>query len=335
MKTHLVFTLLVVISGPALAQAEAFLPLFAPLPTEMLCPDNELTDAKIDLGRMLYFENRISMGGAISCNSCHSLDHAGQDNLSFSPGHDGKLGGRSSPSTYNAALHTAQFWDGRAANVEEQAKGPVLNPVEMGAPSAEFVVAVLKSMPGYIDAFEAAFPGEKDPVNYDNFGKAVGAFERKLLTPSRWDDFLRGNKDALSADEKKGFETFATVGCVSCHNQVGVGGHMYMKLGLAKPWHGLKDNGRFDVTQNDADKFVFKVASLRNISETAPYLHDGSVKSLDEMVKLMADHQLGKQITDEETASIIAFLKTLHGTPDADYIKAPKLPASTVDTPKE
>lgn len=314
--------------------SEAFLPMFQPLPASAPAPDNELTDAKIDLGRMLYYENRISKGEKLSCNSCHKLDAYGQDNLPFSPGHEGKLGGRSSPSTYNAAIHIAQFWDGREPTVEAQAKGPVLNPVEMGMPSADFVVKVLKSMPGYVEAFKAAFPGEADPVTYDNFGKAVGAFERKLLTPSKWDTFLKGDKTALTAEEKKGFATFAKTGCVTCHNGAGVGGMMYQKLGLVKSWPDLKDNGRADVTKNDGEKFFFKVPSLRNITETAPYLHDGSVKTLEEMVKMMAEYQLGKQLTDEETASIITFLKALKGDIPTDYVKAPKLPESTADTPK-
>jgi cytochrome c peroxidase len=321
----------------AFAQAdltEAFLPIFQPLPAQVASPDNEITDAKVDLGRMLYYETRISKGGKMSCNSCHILDKYGNDNLPFSPGHEGKLGGRSSPSTYNAAIHIAQFWDGRAPSVEEQAKGPVLNPVEMGAPSEEFVLKVLKSMPGYVEAFKAAFPGEADPVNYNNFGKAVGAFERKLLTPSKWDAFLKGNKDALSAEEKKGFSTFAKTGCVTCHNGAPVGGMTYQKLGLVKAWPDLKDNGRADVTKNDGEKGFFKVPSLRNITETAPYLHDGSVKTLEEMVKKMAEYQLGKQLTDEETASIITFLKALKGDLPTEYIKAPKLPESTADTPK-
>ncbi|MEZ5387014.1 MAG: cytochrome-c peroxidase [Prosthecobacter sp.] len=314
--------------------SEAFLPMFQPLPAAVPAPDNELTDAKIDLGRMLYYENRISKGEKISCNSCHKLDAYGQDNLPFSPGHDGSLGGRSSPTTYNAAIHIAQFWDGRAPSVEEQAKGPVLNPVEMGMPDADFVVKVLKSMPGYVEAFKAAFPGEADPITYDNFGKAVGAFERKLLTPSKWDTFLKGDKSALTAEEKKGFATFAKTGCVTCHNGAGVGGMMYQKLGLVKPWPNLKDNGRADVTKNDGEKFFFKVPSLRNITETAPYLHDGSVKTIEEMVKMMAEYQLGKQLTDEETASIVTFLKALKGDIPTDYVKAPKLPEATADTPK-
>jgi cytochrome c peroxidase len=324
-------------TSSAFAQAdlsEAFLPMFMPLPAEAASPGNELTEAKINLGRQLFFENRISKGAKMSCNSCHILDKYGNDNLPFSPGHEGKLGGRSSPSVYNAALHVAQFWDGRAPSVEEQAKGPVLNPVEMGAPDADFVVKVLKSMPGYVEAFKAAFPGEADPVNYNNFGKAVGAFERKLLTPSKWDSYLKGNKDALNAEEKKGFSTFAKTGCVTCHNGVGVGGMMYQKLGLLKSWPELTDNGRSDITKSDSEKFFFKVPSLRNITETGPYLHNGSVKTLDEMVRKMAEYQLGKTLSDDEVSSIVAFLKALKGDLPADYIKAPKLPESTPDTPK-
>mgnify|MGYP003674062154 CR=1 FL=1 len=313
---------------------DTFLVMFQPLPEVAASPDNEITDAKVDLGRMLYYENRISKGEKISCNSCHKLDAYGQDNLPFSPGHEGKLGGRSSPSTFNAALHIAQFWDGRAPTVEEQAKGPVLNPVEMGMPDADFVVKVLKSMPGYVEAFKAAFPGEEDPVTYENFGKAVGAFERKLMTPSNWDAFLKGDKSALTDAEKKGFETFAMSGCVTCHNGPAVGGMMYQKLGLVKPWPGLKDEGRFEATKQEADKHFFKVPSLRNITETAPYLHDGSVKSLPEMVKLMAEHQVGKTLTDAEIESIITFLKSLKGQIPAEYVAKPQLPEATADTPK-
>lgn len=324
-------------SASAFAQvdlSEAYLPMFQPLPSFAASPSNEVSDAKVDLGRMLYFENRISKGQKMSCNSCHMLDKYGQDNRPFSPGHEGKLGGRSSPSVYNAAVHIAQFWDGRAPSVEEQAKGPVLNPVEMGMPDADFVIKVLKAIPGYTDAFKAAFPGEADPINYDNFGKAVGAFERKLLTPSGWDKYLKGNKEALNSEEKKGFATFAKVGCVTCHNGVGVGGMMYQKLGLVKAWPELKDNGRADVTKNESEKHFFKVPSLRNITETGPYLHDGSVVTLEEMVKRMGEYQLGKQLTDEETTSIVTFLKSLKGDLPTEYIKAPKLPEGGPDVPK-
>jgi len=316
------------------ALSDSMLMMFKPLPAEAPAPDNELTEPKINLGRMLYYETRISKNGAMSCNSCHQLDKYGQDNLPFSPGHEGKLGGRSSPTTYNAALHLAQFWDGRAPSVEEQAKGPVLNPVEMGMPSADFVVRVLKSIPGYVEAFKAAFPGEAEPVSYDNFGKAVGAFERRLVTPSRWDDYLKGKKDALTPEEAKGYETFAKVGCVTCHNGPAVGGAMYQKLGLVKAWPDLKDAGRFEATKQESDRYFFKVPSLRNITETGPYLHDGSVKTLEEMVKKMGEHQLARQLTNEEMGSIITFLKTLKGEIPTDYIARPKLPESGPDTPK-
>ncbi len=335
-RTFLIASVTLSLASEGFSQSmlDAYKPMFAPLPAEAPAPDNELTDAKINLGRMLYYEDRISKGQKISCNSCHKLDGFGQDNLPFSPGHDGKLGGRSSPSTFNAAIHIAQFWDGRAPTVEEQAKGPVLNPIEMGMPDADFVVKVLKSMPGYVDAFKAAFPADADPVNYNNFGKAVGAFERKLMTPSRWDDFLKGKEDALTAEEKKGFENFAKAGCVTCHNGAGVGGHMYQKLGLVKAWPDLKDEGRAANTKAESDKFMFKVPSLRNTTETGPYLHDGSVKDLPTMVKMMAEYQLGKVITDEECASIITFLKALKGEIPTDYVAKPELPASTPDTPK-
>lgn len=329
-------TVLLGLSAPSAfadALSDSFLMMFKPLPAEAPSPDNELSEARINLGRMLYYETRISANGKMSCNTCHVLDKYGQDNLPFSPGHEGKLGGRSSPSTYNAALHVAQFWDGRAPSVEEQAKGPVLNPIEMGMPSADHVVKVLKSIPGYVEAFKAAFPGESEPVNYDNFGKAVGAFERKLVTPSRWDEYLKGKKDALTAAEQKGFETFAKAGCVTCHNGPAVGGAMYQKLGLIKSWPELKDAGRFEATKQESDKHFFKVPSLRNITETGPYLHDGSVKSLEDMVKKMGEFQLGKALSDEEVASIVTFLKSLKGEIPKDYIAQPKLPASGPDTP--
>jgi cytochrome c peroxidase len=338
MKKATTFTaaVLALVAQPVLADAvsDSFLMMFKPLPSEAPSADNELSEAKINLGRMLYYENRLSKGEKLSCNSCHMLDKYGQDNLPFSPGHEGKLGGRSSPSTYNAAIHIAQFWDGRAPSVEEQAKGPVLNPGEMGMPSADFVVDVLKSIPGYVEAFKAAFPGEADPITYNNFGKAVGAFERKLVTPSHWDDFLKGNKEALTAEQSKGFEIFAKAGCVTCHNGPAVGGMMYQKLGLVKAWPDLKDQGRFEATKVETDKFYFKVPSLRNISETGPYLHDGSVKTLEEMVSKMAEYQLGKALTPVETTSIVTFLKSLKGEIPAEYIAKPKLPESGPNTPK-
>ena len=313
---------------------EAYLPMFQPLPAEVRAPDNELTDEKIALGRQLFFDKRFSKNHDISCNSCHDVAKYGTDNSANSSGHKGQRGGRSAPTVYHAALHIAQFWDGRAPTVEEQAKGPVLNPIEMAMPDKETVLKVINSIPDYVAAFKKAFPGDADPVNYDNFGKAVGAFERKLLTPSRWDDFLKGKKDALTEDEKKGFNEFATVGCANCHNGVGVGGHLYQKLGLVKAWPELKDAGRFEATKKEEDKFFFKVPSLRNISETGPYLHDGSVTDLPTMVKMMGEYQLGRPVSDDQCQSIITFLGALKGEIPTEYIKEPTLPVCGPDTPK-
>ena len=314
--------------------ADSFLMLFKPLPTEVPSPDNELTEDKIALGRMLYFDKRFSKNHDVSCNSCHSVADYGTDRSPNSKGHKGQRGGRSAPSVYNAALHIAQFWDGRAPTVEEQAKGPPLNPIEMAMAGKEAVEKVLNSMPGYTEAFKRAFPTEANPVSYDNFGKAIGAFERKLLTPSRWDKYLKGDQEALTEAEKKGFEAFATAGCATCHNGVGVGGHLYQKLGLVKAWPELKDAGRFEATKKEEDKFFFKVPSLRNISETGPYLHDGSVTDLPTMVKMMGEYQLGRPVSDDQCQSIITFLGALKGEIPTAYIKEPTLPESGPDTPK-
>lgn len=329
-----VLTSLLASNAMADALSDSYLAMFKPLAEKALAADAELTEAKVNLGRMLYFETRISANGKMSCNTCHVLDKYGQDNLPFSPGHEGKLGGRSSPTVYNAAFHIAQFWDGRAPTVEEQAKGPVLNPVEMGMASGDQVVEILKSIPGYVSAFKAAFPGEEHPITYDNFGRAVGAFERGLVTPSRWDDYLKGKKEALTAAEQKGYENFAKAGCATCHNGPAIGGMMYHKLGLVKAWPELKDLGRFEATKVETDKYFFKVPSLRNVTETGPYLHDGSIVSLAEMVRKMAEHQLGKTLTDEETDSIVTFLSSLKGDLPTEYIAPPELPASGPNTPK-
>jgi cytochrome c peroxidase len=321
-------------SAQAADITDTYKALFQPLPAEVVSKDNPLTPEKIELGRMLYFDKRFSKNQDVSCNSCHDVAKYGTDNAPTSSGHKGQRGGRSAPTVYHAALHIAQFWDGRLPNVEEQAKGPVLNPIEMAMPSEEAVLKVINAIPGYVEAFKKAFPEDANPVSYNNFGKAIGAFERKLLTPSRWDDFLKGKPEALTAEERKGFADFATVGCANCHMGVGVGGHLYQKLGLVKPWAELKDAGRMDHTKSKDDKHFFKVPSLRNITETGPYLHDGSVTTLPDMVKLMAEHQLGKTLTEEQTSSIVTFLKSLKGDLPLDYIKEPALPAAGPDLPK-
>ncbi len=307
--------------------------IFGVLPDEAPNPANPDSDAKVELGRVLYFDARLSKNHDISCNSCHQLDNFGVDNEATSPGHKGQRGGRNSPTTLNAALHIAQFWDGRAVDVEEQAKGPVLNPIEMSMPDEATVETTLRSIPGYAPMFAAAFPGEDEPITFDNMALAIGAFERRLLTPSSFDRFMQGDAGALSAEQKAGLDTFISTGCVSCHMGPAVGGGMYQKLGLVKPYE-TEDTGRFEVTGNEADKFFFKVPSLRNVTETAPYFHDGSVKSLSEAVRLMARHQLGRELDDEQISSILAFLTSLKGTVDPELAAAPNLPESGPETPK-
>jgi cytochrome c peroxidase len=310
------------------------LQLFQPLPDTVPSAANPLTDDKVALGRMLYYEPRLSKSQQISCNSCHDLKTYGVDNQATADGHKGQKGDRNSPTVYNAAGHFVQFWDGRAADVEAQAKGPVMNPVEMAMPSEKQVITVLKSMPEYVAAFKKAFPDEKDPISYDNMAKAIGAFERKLITPSRWDKFLRGDQTALTDAEKTGFNDYMEAGCQTCHAGAYLGGNQYQRLGAAKPWPDASDPGREKVTKNEADRLVFKVPSLRNIEKTAPYFHNGKVETLEEATTRMAEYQLAKPLTPQKVASIATFLKALTGDIPADYIKLPELPKSTNKTPK-
>ena len=306
--------------------------IFGTLPAEAVNPANPVTDAKISLGRMLYYDTRLSKNHDVSCNSCHGLGTYGVDNEATSPGHRGQRGARNSPTVYNAAFHLAQFWDGRAADVEEQAKGPVLNPIEMAMPDEATVVRTLRSIPDYPPRFAAAFPGEAEPLTYDNMARAIGAFERRLVTPGRFDAFLAGDLDALSDQEVVGLATFVEVGCITCHVGPAVGGSMYQKLGLIEPYP-TEDEGRSAVTGNEADRGVFKVPSLRNVEKTGPYFHDGSVATLDEAIRLMGRHQLGQTLTNRQASAIRAFLLSLTGELPADYVARPTLPASGPDTP--
>lgn len=284
---------------------------FEALPKQVIDPQKNTN--LIKLGKKLYFEKQLSLAGDISCNSCHQLDNFGVDNEPTSPGHKGQRGGRNSPTVYNAAFHLAQFWDGRAADLAEQAGGPVLNPVEMAMPNQAEVLNRLKSIEGYTDMFNAAFPKYKKPMTYKNMTLAIAAFEKNLLTPSRFDDFLSGNANALSMKEKEGLRIFMSKGCTDCHNGVGVGGATYQKLGAEVAYPNLTDKGRFDVTKDKEDLFVFKVPTLRNIAKTHPYFHDGSIKTLDQAVTLMARHQLGKELTESEVFYITEFLNSLTG----------------------
>lgn len=310
------------------------LAMFTPIPPAVPAASGAANEEMIALGRMLYYEPRLSKSQTISCNSCHDLAKYGVDGEVTSDGHAGKKGDRNSPTVYNAAAHFVQFWDGRAADVEEQAKGPVLNPVEMAMGGEAAVVAVLASIPEYVDRFARAFPGEAKPISYDNMARAIGAFERRLMTPSRWDALLAGDASALIAEEQVGLKTFLDAGCQACHYGALLGGTSYQRLGAVKAYPGNADPGRFKVTGNEADRAVFKVPSLRNIDKTAPYFHDGHVADLQDAVRQMGEYQLGKTLTDAEVQNVVAFLRVLTGKIDEGYIKPPELPKSTANTPK-
>jgi cytochrome c peroxidase len=281
---------------------------------------------------MLYYDPRLSKNHDISCNSCHLLDAYGVDGQPTSPGHRGQRGDRNSPTVYNAAIHVAQFWDGREPDVEAQAKGPVLNPIEMAAPSADSVVALLASIPGYVEAFSAAFPDQAEALSYDNMARAIGVFERNLLTPGSFDAFMEGDLAALDPAALRGLETFLAVGCNSCHMGPAVGGSLYRKIGFIFPYE-TEDKGRENVTGEAIDRHVFKVPSLRNVARTGPYFHDGSISDLSEVVRLMGYHQLGLTLTGEQVSEIVSFLGALTGAIDTDYVAKPTLPASGPDTP--
>lgn len=302
--------------------------VFGTLPAEALRGGEAPSEPMIALGRQLYYEKRLSKNHDLSCNSCHQLDNYGIDvrekEGKTSSGHKGAFGDRNSPTVYNAALHIAQFWDGRAQDVEEQAKGPILNAVEMAMPDETRVVKTLRSIPGYQSLFQAAFPKDKRPVTYDNMARAIGAFERRLLTPAPFDAWLGGDRTALTAQQKRGMKTFIDSGCAACHSGPALGGRMYQKLGVLKPYATV-DVGRAKITGNDAEKFVFKVPSLRNVEKTPPYLHDGSVATLREMVQIMAEFQTPRgKLPDSEVADVVAFLRSLTGQLPAAYIAEPE-----------
>jgi cytochrome c peroxidase len=296
---------------------------FKPLPTIAENKENIATPEKVKLGKILFYDTRLSKSGNNSCNSCHNLGANGVDNQVNSLGDAGKRGTRNSPTVFNAALHNMQFWDGRAKDVEEQSGMPVLNSVEMAIPNKEFLIKRLEHTSLYPGLFKAAFPGESKPITYDNLQKAIAAFERTLLTPSRFDKYMQGDKNALSAQEKSGLKIFINSGCTSCHNGVGIGGGIFQKFGLVTDYRTLTrstidDKGRESVTKNKLDNHVFKVPGLRNVSGTYPYFHDGSIASLDSAVTIMAKAQLNKTLSEKEVKEIVAFLNATTGEISAD-----------------
>lgn len=307
---------------------------FSPLPVDADNPNNKITTGKVALGHALYYDTRLSKDGNISCNSCHNLMQFGVDNLSTSPGDAGEHGDRNSPTVLNAAYHLSQFWDGRAADLEEQAGMPVLNPVEMAIPSESFLINRLKQVPEYTQMFEKAFPDDADPINYENLRKAIGAFERKLVTPSRFDEYLKGDKTALSVKEKKGLLTFINTGCIQCHNGALLGGNSMQKFGVYDDYWKYTnsekiDKGRFAVTNDSLDLYMFKVPALRNIAKTSPYFHDGSVKDLNRAVSIMAKVQLNKDLSDSELENLVAFLESLTGEVPAFAKSVPNMLKNT------
>lgn len=307
--------------------------LFQPLPDDAeMQKAQPFTQAQVKLGQQLWYEPRLSKGNTVSCNSCHNLATAGVDNLPTSPGHKGSFGARNSPTALNAALLGSQFWDGRAATVEEQAGGPLLNPVEMANTDQASVEKKIAAIPEYQALFKEAFPENGGAVSFGNITHAIAAFERTLLTPTKWDDYLKGNINALNETERQGVRSFINNGCIACHKGVVLGGDTFQKFGLVKSpyWQftGSKkhDEGRFEVTKAESDKFVFRVPGLRNVARTYPYFHDGSVWELGKAVSIMGEAQLGKQLPKEEVEKIVAFLNTLSGSVSESARTVPELP---------
>ncbi len=303
---------------------------FKVLPAVAENPENPMNAEKVLLGKMLFYDTKLSNKGNNSCNSCHNLSTYGVDNLPTSPGDEGISGKRNSPTVLNAALHMAQFWDGRAKDVEEQAGGPVLNPGEMAMPDEESVVKRISEVKEYRELFAKAFPNEENPIQYKNMQKAIGAFERTLLTPSPFDEFLATNTEALSASEQQGLRAFMETGCTACHSGAVIGGNMYQKFGIFSDYITLtkssnEDLGRYGVTNQESDKYMFKVPSLRNVTMTYPYFHDGSISNLEEAIGIMAKAELNKDLTSEQIKNIASFLNTLTGKVPEDAMIAPTI----------
>lgn len=339
MKRTLILALLgTALAGPVAADAlrDRAAAEFKPLPSTIpAVKDNPVTPEKIELGKALFFDPRLSASGVFSCASCHNLATGGDDNMETSVGHGWQKGPRNSPTVLNAVLNEAQFWDGRADDLAAQAKGPIQAGVEMANTPAQ-VEATLNSMPQYVAWFGSAFPGEASPVNFDNMAKAIEAFEATLITPAPFDAWLNGDDNAMTEEAKAGLTLFMDKGCSSCHSGVNVGGHGYYPFGLIeKPGAEILppgDKGRFAVTETVDDEYVFRASPLRNVALTAPYFHSGKVWDLAVAVEVMAESQLGAQLAPEETVQLVAFLNSLTGT--LPPVTLPVLPAETADTPR-
>jgi len=307
--------------------------IFGQLQPLIVSEKNPVTSEKVELGKTLFYETRISIDGTVSCARCHPVSLYAADGLKKSIGNNYKVNPRNAPTVLNAAAQIAAHWIGNRTGVEDQAKQSVIGPPSFGMPSYEAVEKKLKEIKGYAPLFEKAFPGEKDPINVDNFARAVGAFERTLVTPSRLDAFLKGDQTVLTDPQKRGLKTFIETGCITCHSGAYVGGEMYEKFGVVEPyWQYTKskeiDEGRYLVTKNESDKYVFKVPMLRNVEMTSPYFHDGSVGRLHDAIWIMGKVQLAKTLTDQQVEEISHFLKFLTGQIPDDALKIPLLPPS-------
>ena len=319
--TPLVTAVLLAVAGVALAQE----------PVEPIAPVKEVNLGKVELGKKLYFDPRLSKSGFISCNSCHNLSMGGTDNLKTSIGHKWQQGPINSPTVLNSSLSLAQFWDGRAADLKAHAGGPIANPGEM-AFTHTLAVDMLETIPEYVIEFKLVFG--KSLIDIDQVTDAIAEFEKTLVTPnSRFDHWLLGETGAITTEELAGYKLFKSSGCVACHNGSAMGGTSFQKMGVVEPYK--TDNtaqGLIGVTGNDADRFRFKVPTLRNVELTYPYFHDGEAATLSQAVDIMGRLQLGRKFTPEEDAQIVVFLKTLTG--DQPAFDLPILPPSTDKTPR-
>ena len=306
--------------------------IFGPLPQVMSSEKNPITPEKVKLGKILFYETRISVDGTVSCARCHPSALYAADGLRKAVGNNCKINPRNAPTILNAAGQISAHWIGNRADVEDQARQSVIGPPSFGMPSYEAVENKLKEIRGYTDLFEKAFPGEANPITVDNFAKSVGAFERTLVTPSAFDAFVKGDRSALKALQKRGLKAFMEIGCMTCHSSAYFGGQMYEEFGVVEPyWKYTKsdpiDEGRYAVTKSEADKYVFKVPVLRNVEKTAPYFHDGSVGKLENAVWIMAKIQLGKDLDKTQVEEVVTFLKCLTGKIPEDALRVPLLPS--------
>lgn len=349
-------TLTLAIAGGALALSAAVIPtlnaddgeqsllsrareVFKPLPADAATANYPLTPARVELGRQLFYETRVSTDGKQSCAECHQPQYYGTDALPRSIGNSGKLIPRNVPTVFNTALQFAQHYGGNRVDVEEQALKALISPLAYGNKDYAAAEARLRAIAGYRPLFEKAFPGETEPVSAKNWSLAIGAYERTLITPAPFDRYLQGDTGALSKQAKQGLDKFMATGCAGCHSGALVGGSMYMKFGItADYWTQTgsveidlfkgRDKGRFQDTKNEADAYMFKVQQLRNVAVTPPYFHDGSVARLGDAVRIMGRLQLGAELADGDVADIVAFLESLTGEVPASFATVPSLPVA-------